>query len=283
MFPAELKNSLSGITVLNFAINVPGPLAAQYLGQLGARVIKVEPPAGDPLGQFGRPWYEAMSAGHQIVQVDAKSEQGREQLGDLLSQADVVITSVRPSALERMGLTGLHKLPNSPIHIDIVGDTESPETPGHDLTYQAEAGTLTPPAMSPVLLGDILGAHFAVTTTLAALVKRAGVGVDKHGETHGVHCRIGLKQAGETGAAPLKYGMTAPGGLLGGGLWTYGLYPSADGYVAVAALEPHFAAALTEATGATNREELESFLRTRTTAEIMELASAQSLPLAAVV
>ena len=76
--------------------------------------------------------------------------------------------------------------------------------------------------------------------------------------------------------------MTAPGGLLGGGLWTYGLYPSADGYAAVAALEPHFAAALTEATGASNREELADFLRERTNAEIMQLASEKALPLAAV-
>ena len=222
-----------------------------------------------------------MSAGHEIIQADLKSNEGRAQLSSLIDEADVVITSVRPSALERMGLAGLHERPNGPIHIDIVGDTEAPETPGHDLTYQAEAGTLTPPAMPPVLLGDILGAHFAVTAALAGLIKRAGAGADVVKQP-GLHCRIGLKQAGEAGAAPLKYGMTAPGGLLGGGLWTYGLYPSADGYVAVAALEPHFAATLTEATRASNREELADFLRERTNAEIMQLASEKSLPLAAV-
>ncbi|MCG7269714.1 MULTISPECIES: CoA transferase [Corynebacterium] len=281
MFSPELHTSLAGITVVNFAINVPGPLAAQHLGQLGARVIKVEPPTGDPLGSFGRPWYEAMSAGHEIIQADLKSDEGRAQLSSLIDEADVVITSVRPSALERMGLAGLHERPNGPVHIDIVGDTKAPETPGHDLTYQAEAGTLTPPAMPPVLLGDILGAHFAVTAALAGLIKRAGAGADVVKQP-GLHCRIGLKQAGEAGAAPLKYGMTAPGGLLGGGLWTYGLYPSADGYVAVAALEPHFAAALTEATRASNREELADFLRERTNAEITQLASEKALPLAAV-
>ena len=104
MFSPELHTSLAGITVVNFAINVPGPLAAQHLGQLGARVIKVEPPTGDPLGSFGRSWYEAMSAGHEIIQADLKSDEGRAQLSSLIDEADVVITSVRPSALQRMGL-----------------------------------------------------------------------------------------------------------------------------------------------------------------------------------
>jgi len=107
----ELHTSLAGITVVNFAINVPGPLAAQHLGQLGARVIKVEPPTGDPLGSFGRPWYEAMSAGHEIIQANLKSDEGRAQLSSLIDEADVVITSVPPL---RAGTHGTGGSPRAP-------------------------------------------------------------------------------------------------------------------------------------------------------------------------
>lgn len=279
-----LSGALIGVSVVNFALNLPGPLAAQRLSQLGAEVTKVEPPSGDAFAHYARDWYATMCSGHEVVQLDLKSQQGKDAAEELLTGADVAITSFRPSALERMGLGNLAERFPGLIHIDIVGDVDSPETPGHDLTYQAQAGTLTPPAMPPVLLGDILGAEHAVTATLAALVRRGGRGVVKRGEGEGAgaHIRVGLKQAGESGALPVRYGLTSTGGLLGGGHWTYGIYETADGYVAVAALEPHFAKALSQATGATGREELESYLARRTTDEITALAQEAGLPISAV-
>nr|WP_240394115.1 CoA transferase [Corynebacterium lactis] len=285
-----LTDSLRGIRVVNFALNLPGPLAAQQLGQLGAEVVKVEPPAGDPFALYASGWYEAMSAGHSVQKLDLKSAAGRAAAEALLEDADIAITSFRPSALERMGLGHLDQRFEGLIHIDIVGDVDSPETPGHDLTYQAEAGTLTPPAMPPVLLGDILGAEHAVTAALAALVRERVGGVGKRTERtlrakqakRGTHVRIGLKQAGQTGALPREHGLTSLDGLLGGGQWTYGIYAAADGYVAVAALEPHFAEGLMRATGSRDANALAAFLGTRSTDQIMELARRENLPIAPV-
>ena len=57
---------LRGITLLNLAVNLPGPAAAKRLHQLGARVIKVEPPSGDPLESYNADWYRELAAGHVV-------------------------------------------------------------------------------------------------------------------------------------------------------------------------------------------------------------------------
>lgn len=284
-----LNTCLRGVRVLNFAVNVPGPIAAQRLGLLGAEVTKVEPPIGDPLAQYAKPWYDSLTAGQEIIQLDLKAADAAERVDALLREADVVFTSFRPSALERMGLANLPERYPNLIQIDIVGDLEAPEVPGHDLTYQAGAGTLTPPQMPSVLLGDFLGAEHATTAALAMLVGRGAAGTNggSNSDANGAaaaqrHCQIGLKQAGLTAAAALQVGITAPTGLLGGVLWTYGIYESQDGHVAVAALEPHFAKQLVQATGASDGASLNEFLKARTTAEIVQWAEDNALPIAAV-
>ena len=95
-------NALQGLKILNLAVNVPGPWAAARLGMLGAEVTKVEPPAGDALETWCPSWYGEMAANATIECVDAKTAEGRERLNELLDGADVLITSVRPSALARM-------------------------------------------------------------------------------------------------------------------------------------------------------------------------------------
>ena len=281
---AALDGCLSGVRVLNFAVNVPGPIAAQRLGLLGAEVTKVEPPVGDPLAQYARPWYDSLAAGQKVIQLDLKAADAAEQLDALLRETDIVITSFRPAALERMGLANLPERYPHLIQVDIVGDLEAPEVPGHDLTYQAGAGTLTPPQMPTVLLGDFLGAEHATTAALAMLVGRGTAGKTESANAAAAqrHCQIGLKQAGLTAAAALQVGITAPTGLLGGALWTYGIYESSDGHVAVAALEPHFAKQLVQATGASDGASLSEFLQTRSTADIVQWAEANALPIAAV-
>lgn len=268
-------NALQGLKILNLAVNVPGPWAAARLGMLGAEVTKVEPPAGDALETWCPSWYGEMAANATIECVDAKTAEGRERLNELLDGADVLITSVRPSALARMGLTDAVEAHQHLCHVEIVGDSEDPEHPGHDLTYQAAAGTLAPPTMPRVLLGDLLGAERAVSAAVALLLRRARTG-------HGGHARIGLRQAADAGAAGHRHGMTAEGGLLGGAVPTYGLYEVEDGWVAVAALEPHFHSRLHDLTGATDQESLAEYLRSRKRATVLRWAQDHDLPIAAV-
>ncbi|QGU00999.1 E-cinnamoyl-CoA:R-phenyllactate CoA transferase [Corynebacterium kalinowskii] len=217
--------SLKNIAVINLAVNLPGPWAAAKLASMGARVISIEPPTGDPLQYLAPEWYRDLGEGVEKRTLDLKTAADQAALAGLLDDAQLLITSHRPSALARMGVA----VPDSVGHVEIVGDVENPEYAGHDLTYQAEAGTLTPPHMPKILVGDIMGASEAVSAALLLLLQGGG------------HMRIGLKQAAQEMAAPYRYGVTAPGGLLNGGIENYGLYQAKDGWVAVAALEPHFA------------------------------------------
>lgn len=91
-----LSGALIGVSVVNFALNLPGPLAAQRLSQLGAEVTKVEPPSGDAFAHYARDWYATMCSGHEVVQLDLKSQQGKDAAEELLTGADVAITSFRP-------------------------------------------------------------------------------------------------------------------------------------------------------------------------------------------
>jgi crotonobetainyl-CoA:carnitine CoA-transferase CaiB-like acyl-CoA transferase len=107
------------------------------------------------------------------------------------------------------------------------------DAPGHDLTYLAEWGLVSPPEMSRTLLADLAGAERAVSATLALLLNREKAREERYVE-------VPLSEAAAFYAEPLRYGITAPGAPLGGGFPGYALYKTEDGWVAVAALEPHF-------------------------------------------
>ena len=111
---------LSGVTVISLAVNLPGPLAAARLHALGARVIKVEPPIGDPLNLMFPAYYQELTDGQEIRTIDLKDDEGIEQLRTLLAGADLLLTSMRPRAAAALGLSELvneHGL----VHVEIVG------------------------------------------------------------------------------------------------------------------------------------------------------------------
>src|SRR5437867_3081102 len=95
---------LDGVRVVTMAQNVPGPLAATRLKQAGARVIKIEPPAGDPLLTLAPAWYAELHVGIAIERLDLKTETGQARMTVLLRDADVFITSQRLSLLARLTL-----------------------------------------------------------------------------------------------------------------------------------------------------------------------------------
>jgi crotonobetainyl-CoA:carnitine CoA-transferase CaiB-like acyl-CoA transferase len=236
----DVAAPLAGIRVVTLAPNVPGPVAAARLRDLGAEVRKVEPPSGDPLNATTPAWYADLHRGMTVDTIDLKTPEGRARLDERLREADVLLTSSRPSALVRLGLgwPDLHERFPSLVHVAIVGELPpNEEHAGHDLTYVAQLGLLDPPAMPRTLTADLAGAERAVSATIAALFARTRDGA---GHGRGSRTLVSLREAAETFALPLAHGMTAPGGTLSGAFPGYRTYPVVGGWIAIAALEPHF-------------------------------------------
>ena len=230
-------NLLHGLRVVTTALNLPGPAACARLRDLGAMVAKIEPPSGDPFEVFCPAWYRRLHEKVEVGRLDLKSETGRRAMATLLAGADLLVTAQRASALERLGLDPEHLRAAYPrlCHVAITGHAPpDDELPGHDLTYLAEHGLVTPPEMPPTLFADMAGAERAVSTALALVIAR-----DRGGT--GASQSVALADAAAALAQPLHEGLTRKGALLGGGLAGYNLYAARVGWVAVAALEPHFA------------------------------------------
>lgn len=269
---------LDGIRVVSLAGNLPGPLAAARLAALGATITKVEPPAGDQLAAAAPGWYAELIAGQRVEVLDLKTPRDRRRLGDLLADADILLTSHRPSTLRRLGLEGLPDAAHPRLsHVEIVGhDGRSEEAPGHDLTFQAAAGTLDPPRMPLVPVADLLGAERAVSACLAAALAVCRTG-------RAIHQRVVLEDAAADAGAANRQGLTGPGTPLGGALPTYGIYASADGHVALAAIEPGFRERTLRLLGtADDHDAIAAALAGRSSRQWEALAAAHDLPLVAV-
>jgi crotonobetainyl-CoA:carnitine CoA-transferase CaiB-like acyl-CoA transferase len=151
------------------------------------------------------------------------------------------------------------------------------DRPGHDLTYQATVGLLVPPVLPHVLLADLAGAERAVAVALALLLAR------QRGQGSGYR-EIALAGIAEDFATPLRYGLTTPGGLLGGGLPTYNIYPAQEGWIALAALEPVFFKRLQQVLNITEVTDtvLAAIFRTQPAQTWEQWAITHDLPLVAV-
>lgn len=271
---------LTGLHIVTLALNVPGPVAAARLREFGARVTKVEPPTGDPLAVSAPAWYAALHEETAVHHLDLKSDAGQGALRALLTQADLLLTANRPAALARLGLAWplLQERFPALAQVAIVGHpVPAQEAPGHDLTYLAPTGLLTPPALPRTLAADLLGAERAASTALALLLARQRGAPPAYAE-------VALADAAEALAQPFAHGLTTPGSLLGGGFGGYNLYQTRDGWVALAALEPHFWARFCDALGLTAPADdtLRAVMRERTSAEWVAWAAARDLPLAPV-
>ncbi len=270
---------LDGIKVLNLALNLPGPVAAQRLHEMGASVVKVEPPAGDPMELYSAVWYRDMAVGHTVLRLDLKAAGDKERLDVLLAETDLLISATRPAAMERLGLgwSVLHEKYPRLCQVAIVGYPAPRENEaGHDLTYQASLGLLTPPHMPRTLLADMAG---ATQTTLAGLALLLG---RERGQGGG-YAEVALSDAAAAMAEPLTYGTTAPGALLGGGAPEYNLYQAKTGWVALAALEPHFKKRAEEALGIATIDQYRAAFATRSAEEWQEWGRQLDVPIVALV
>jgi alpha-methylacyl-CoA racemase len=219
---------LSGTTVVDFTRQLPGPFASRELLRLGARVVKVEPPEGDPMPES---WYRALNDGKEIVSWDARTDAAP----PVVAEADVVLEGFRPGVWERLGV----ELSPRAILCSITGfgaDGPHIHEAGHDLNYLGYAGALadTAPALPPVQVADLAaGAQGAVIEVLAALLVREHTDQGARivvSMTHNAHRFVAHRLAGD----PLPR-------LLTGGVACYRIYETADGrHLTVAALEPKF-------------------------------------------
>jgi alpha-methylacyl-CoA racemase len=271
---------LQGVKIVSLALNAPGPVAAARLTKLGADVTKVEPPTGDAIKTAAPAWYESLCQGQTVLRLDLKSPEGRSKLDELLAQADLLLASFRPSALQRLELDWESLRARHPklCFVGIIGyPAPLQERTGHDLTYQSDLGLLRPPQMPPTLFVDLAGSERAVSMALALLNRAARGG--------GAGCAwISLHECAQDLAAPFKAGLTASGGLLGGGYPLYGFYRANDGWIAIAAVEPHFAEKLLKELGLkkADRTALEQIFRQRKAAAWEKWAAELDLPLVAV-
>jgi alpha-methylacyl-CoA racemase len=239
----ESTAPLANIRIVSLAPNLPGPVCVRRLADWGATVVKVEPPEGDPLRAYARDYYRELHEGLDVRTLDLKSDAGQSEVSALLEEATLLVTAQRPAALKRLGLdfANIRRLWPHLSQLAIVGHAPPDEDlAGHDLTYLAAAGLLTPPHLPPTLMADLLGAERAVSETLL-LIRRA------EASGQGEYSQVALADAATALAGPWRHGLTRPGGLLGGAHAGYGCYRTADGWVALAALEPRFMARLAEA------------------------------------
>ena len=258
--------------IVSLAQNVPGPAAVARLVARGAHAIKIEPPAGDQLEQLCKPWYDELHAGVRVERLDLKTAHGLATLSEYLASSDVFLTSQRPGALQRLGLdpeTLSRRFPTLR-YVAIVGNTAAPEHPGHDLTYMAQNG-LTGRDMPLTLVADMVGADRAAAAMIDVM----------HDAPASIRM-VGLADAIRDLAAPLRHGLTVPGGPLGGANPAYRLYATREGVVAVAALEPHFRRKLFESLGEAEGSDLSTAFSQRTAIEWEAWAQDLDLPIVAV-
>lgn len=248
---------LAGRLVVDLSRALAGPHAAMMLGDLGARVIKVEPPEGDDSRGWGPPFVEGGDgAGHstyflscnrnkESIVLDLKSDDGRDILTRLVRRADVLVENFRPGVLDRLGfpVARLRELNPMLVILSISGfghDGPEGDRPGYDQIAQGEAGLMSvtgPGPASPtrvgVPIGDLLAGMYGAFGAVAALEERHRTGCGQVVRTSllaavvGAHAYQGTRYT-VAGEVPAPVGNQHPS------ICPYGLYQAADGMVQIA-------------------------------------------------
>ena len=208
---------LSGIKVLDATSNIAGPWGGTVLGDLGADVLKIETPSGDPsrfmapVDQDRSAYFHVVNRNKEVVTIDLKSEDGKAKLQEILGESDVFLTNFLPAQLEKFGLTPVELRELHPQLI--IGNLSSygsqgPSSswPGYDATLQARTGIMNvtgEPNGHPVRAGvsilDLGAGTWLALGILAAIVKRDRTGVGSLVET----------SLYETGATWVSYHLAA--------------------------------------------------------------------------
>ncbi|ROR31959.1 CaiB/BaiF CoA transferase family protein [Inmirania thermothiophila] len=258
-----MTGPLAGVRILDLTQLLPGPLCTRHLADLGAEVIKLEPPEGDPLRRMAPAGlFEDINRGKASIALDLKRPEGVEIALRLAEAADVLVEGFRPGVTARLGLGWEAVRARNPrlVYCSITGygqDGPYRDRPGHDINYLAITGVLQQsanpagPAVPALQVADIAGGSLAAALgILAALMEARRSGRGRHvdvamAEAVLAQAVVPLASARARGEAP------PPGGdTLTGALPWYRVYACADGrHLAVGALEERFWRRLCEALG----------------------------------
>jgi crotonobetainyl-CoA:carnitine CoA-transferase CaiB-like acyl-CoA transferase len=263
----RVSGPLDGLRVLDLTRLLPGGYATLLLADLGADILKVEEPGKGDYVRWTPPMVGEFSAAHvalnrnkRSLTLNLKSEEGRSILGSLVESHDVLVESFRPGVMARLGVGWDDLRPRNPrlVYCAISGygqDGPRSQTAGHDINYIGYAGVLgivgdegEPPVIPGVQIGDLAGGGMAaVISILAALHRRAQTG-------RGDFCDVSMMD-GVVSWLSIHAGEFVAGGVepqrgrmhLSGAYPCYRIYPAADGWITVGALEPQFWSALCDA------------------------------------
>ncbi len=254
---------LSGITVVDLSVFLPGPMMTMMMADQGAEVWKVESPSGDPAREQApfeggqSVWFRNLNRAKKSVALDLKTEAGQARLWELIERADVFVEGFRPGVMRRLGFDYAAVSARNPrivyCSISAFGqEGELAHHPAHDMATQALAGFLSVndgPDGTPVVPGvpaaDMGAGLTALSATLMALIGR-----ERTGRGDYIDCAmfdsllpwcshtVGMALAG--GEPPRSVTQRSLGGAA-----FYQVYATADGrHVVLGGREPKFAANL---------------------------------------
>lgn len=248
---------LAGVRVLDLSRILAGPFATQALAQLGADVVKVEPPEGDPsrrIGPFinGRSLYfSSLNTGKRSVVIDLKTPPGVEQFHRLLAGTEIVVENFRPEAARRLELDPQTVVAAYPeiVWVSIPAFRSSSaraDDPGYDLIAQAESGIMAvtgeaggAPLRAGVAVGDLATGLWAAISALGAYIRRLRTGAGGVVEVPLIDATMTLlSYVGTSGATTGEE--PHPVGSGHHTLLPYGAFPTADGWIAIAVIGDKF-------------------------------------------
>jgi crotonobetainyl-CoA:carnitine CoA-transferase CaiB-like acyl-CoA transferase len=255
---------LDGIRVLDLSRVLAGPYAGQLLADMGADVIKVEPPDGDPARGIGPHvdgrslYFSSLNSSKRGIVLDLTAADGRTAFDRLLARADIVLENLRPGAVRRLGLDAAELLARHPqlVVVSISGysrDSAWAEAPTLDLAVQAETGIMSvtgepdrPPARAGVPIGDLAAGMWAALAAVAGTLDRLRTGRGTAIEVPLVDATYTLTSYVATAAAHLGAN-PAPVGSAHHSVVPYRAFPTADGWITIAVIGDRFWAALVAA------------------------------------
>lgn len=259
---------LNGFRILDLSQYIPGPYAGQILADLGAEVIKVEAPAGDPMRKIGpldsdgvSAFYKQINAGKTVTVVDLKSEGGKAALTRLVALADVMVESFRPGVLGRLGFgsAALKSINPALIHVALSGFGQSgpyANRAGHDINYMAlggglaGSGTQERPVIAFPPTADFAGGMQTALAAIAALLRRLRTGQGASIDVSLAETVLAWQGLSLTAASRPGYQPQRGAGLLSGGAACYQIYQTADArFITLGALEEKFWANFCNAIG----------------------------------
>lgn len=251
---------LEGVRVIAFSHAISGPYGTMILGDLGAEIIKIEPPEGESSRATSGPFFEgetffnlAFNRNKKCITLDIGTESGKEAFLDLVKISDVLVNNYRAGALERAGINYdfLKKVNPKIIYCNIVGYGSSgpyQERPAYDVVTLAESGALSVsgqpgerPLRPGIPLADMAGSLFAAIGILAALRKREQISEGSKIEISLLSATMSLlayqfSYYWVSGVVPKP--IDRSGHLMS---VPYGVYKTKDGYIALGACWPRIA------------------------------------------